>query len=372
MKRISLRNTFALHLTILLPLSAFLSAGTLFAQDNDDLFRRADSLYVAGIELYNNADYLAAAALFEQCDSLNKAGEREEPYYSNNAKNWEGSAFYIARDTVRAMTADATGYMLRPVDQRLTVKSDSLYYMGNNYYEAGDFENAIKYFQMCAELEKEELGEDHYSYANSLSNIGFLHFNLGNIESALDFWEIALDIYTLDNYKNPMINTLLGNIAICSYNNGDYDKAIDYFTRSLDFTKENYGERSEDCLFPLSNLSGCYNRAGNYDMSIECGERTLALAEEIYGAGSHNYAWVLEILANDYYRLDDYEKAIELGTKAMEIQKEVLGDLHPDYAMSLAYLAYYYSHLGNYDKAMELGTEAMEIKKEALGYRHPN
>ena len=334
---------------------------------------QADSLYAAGISAYGQKRYEAAISLFLKCDSLNKASKRPRPYYSSNAATWAGSSYYKMGNELKAKELDDSYYCLVPVDQRLTVQSDSLSYIAEQYIEKEDWKNALKYLEQCAEIEKCILGDNHYYYANTLNYIANLDRALQNYAAAIEVGAQALNIYKQTLGENhPDYATALSILANNYSSLGDYNKAIELGTQALNIRKKALGEHHPSYATSLNNLAGYYSSLGDYNKAIEMGTQELNITKEVLGEHHPDYATALNNLVYYYSSLGDYNKAIELETQALNIIKETLGENHLDYAASLGYLVYFYASIGDYNKAIELGTKALNIFKEALGENHPH
>ncbi len=376
----------------------------LWGQSSQSFFRQADSLYAIGIDSYNQGNYKVAIKFFLFCDSLNKATERPEPYYSENAAQWAGSAFYKLGDTIQAKKLDSLYFRLLPVDGRLTVISDSLAFIAKQYKEKEDWEKALKYMEECAEDAKKTLGEKHYYYANILDLIAFCNKNLGKTNEAILVWTQALYIWTEAGIFNKSIKVVSDNImplslnlaknllgeqspdymkllneAITYYSTlGEYNKTIELETELLNIKKSiliNQDTDNDGLLNELANyffdIGDYYSDQGYHNKAVSIGKVALKIKKKLYKK-YNDYALSLSNLATYYSGLGNNNKSIELEVEALNIRKEVLGEQHPDYASSLNNLAVYYSNIGDYSKSVVLGMKALNIRKEVLGEQHPD
>ena len=335
-------------------------------------FLQADSLYAAGIEAYGQKEYEAAISLFLKCDSLNSASERPEPYCSGNAATWAGSSYYKMGNVQKAKELDNLYYRLAPVDRRLTVKSDSLSHLAMQFAKNEDWHNALMCMEQCAETEKSILGDNHYCYARTLSEIANLHYRAQQYPSAMEYGRHALHIQqqTLGE-SHPDYAYSLYTLANCYAALGDYNKAIELGTQALNIRKRISGENHPDYATALGDLAGYYYYSGDYAQAVEAGTQASKIIKETLGEKHPSYTTSLNNLASYWLYSGDYAQAIEAGTQASKIIKETLGERHPSYASALNNLASYYSSTGDYDKAVELATQALNIRKQTLGEKHP-
>ena len=249
----------------------------------------------------------------------------------------------------------------------------SLSILAGYYSKFGNYLEAIKIETEAMENRKKLLGPEHMDYAASLSNLAFFYSELGNYSEAIRLETEALEIYKkVLGVEHPNYALTLNNLAINYCELGNYFEAIRLETEALEIRKKVLGVNHPDYATSLSNLASCYSESGNYSEAIRLGTEAMEIRKRILGPEHPHYAASLNNIASSYSELGNYSEAIRLGTEAMEIHKKVLGSNHPDYATSLNNLANYYSYLGDYSEAIRLGTEAMEIRKKVLGTDHPD
>ena len=87
--------------------------------------------------------------------------------------------------------------------------------IGNVYYNLGDYNEALEYFNKALEIKKEVLGEKHANIASSYLNIGNLYYKLGDYKKALKYHNKALEIFRSElGESHPYTQAALQNIAI--------------------------------------------------------------------------------------------------------------------------------------------------------------
>lgn len=127
----------------------------------------SDSLFAAGVELYNSGKFAEAIPLFEKCHYIDAADSTMPENRKDYAKMWIASCYFMAGDTANAAITYEY-YDAKPVDRRLTVKSDSLLALGMALYYSEECEKALHYLMSAAEIEAEAVGSDHFWYGNTL------------------------------------------------------------------------------------------------------------------------------------------------------------------------------------------------------------
>ena len=369
---------------ILIGLSFFLPTlhaqeGTMSESERQELLAKSDSLFAAGVDLYNNGKFEEAISLFSQSDQIDKAVLDSISNRRDYSSWWLASCYYQLGDNVRASETHEY-YNYAPVDRRLTVKSDSLSAAGLIAYNNGDIENALTYFEQCAEIGKAIVGEKHVWYLNTLSVIAFSYLKLAVYNSSLSIYSEAIRLGTealnifekVCGKEHPVYATSLGNLANYNYHLGNYQEAIRLGTEAMNIRGKVYGTEHHIYATSLNNLAEYNSSLGNYTEAIRLCAEALNIREKVLGKEHSDYATSLNNLAQYKSNLGNYMEAVRLGTEALNIREKLFGKEHPDYAASLNNLAQYNSYLGNYAEAIRLCTEALNTYEKALGKEHPD
>ena len=330
-----MRKLILLLMLFCLGVNYIASQTILNKKGKEELLAKSDSLFAVGVDLYNAEKYEEAIPIFAESDKIDKAVLDSTSNRRDYSAIWIASCYYQLGDTLKASETHEY-YNYAPVDRRLTVRSDSLAAIGNIALVNGELENALTYFEQCAEIEKSVVGEEHVWYLNSLTAIDILYFNLA---------------------KN-------------NYSLGNYAEAIKLGTKELDICEELYGKEHPDYALSLNNLALYNSSLGNYSEAIRLGVEAMNIRERVYGREHPDYANSLNNLAGYNSYLGNYTEAIKLGAEALNIFEKVYGTEHPDYANSLNNLALYNSYLGNYTEAIRLGTEVLNIYEKVYGKEH--
>ena len=293
----------------------------------------------------------------------------------------------------------------------LLAKSDSLFAVGEDLYNAGKYEDAIRLGTEALNIRENALGKDHPDYALSLISLAYYNSKLGNYSEAVRLGTKALnilekvngtDVYLLNilasynsklgNYaeairlgteamnirekvlgkEHPDYATSLSSLAVYNAYLGNYSEAIRLDTEALNIIEKVYGKEHPYYVLSLNNLANYNSDLGNCQETIRLGTEALNLGEKMYGKEHPDYASSLSVLATYNAYLGDYQEAIRLGTEALNIIEKVYGKEHPYYANMLNNLAGHKAHLGNYSEAINLCTEALNIRESVLGKEHPD
>lgn len=181
---VPLMNTFYARFLMLCLAVLPLFQMSIYAQTLDDnLVRIADELYAEGVRLYTEGKYSEAKLSFERCDAIESENLPDTLTKRSYLPMWIGACHYKMGDEDTA--AALTKYYYAPVDRRLTVKSDSLAIIGTGYLRQQKYAEAQRYYEDCAKIEKELLGELSPWYGNSMFNLLDIYANRLYFESYL-------------------------------------------------------------------------------------------------------------------------------------------------------------------------------------------
>ena len=347
-------------------------AASVFTEPRDSLLAKSDSLFAQGVELYRQGAYQAAIPVFEESDRIDKAELDSTSNRRDYSAMWLASCYYQLGDSVKAQSLHDY-YRFKPIDRRLTVKSDSLSEVGNMHFHNGEYTLALECFRACGEIEKDIVGTEHVWYGSTVRMIANCYCRLGNYAEAIRLGTEVLRIQKKvwgENHADYA--TTLNNLSLYNYYSGYYEEAIWLGTKAMDIRREVLGENHPDYAMSLSSLALYNFYLSNYAEAIRLGTEATLIQKKTLGEDNIDYATSLDNLALYNTALGNYTEAIRLCSEALLIRKKVLGENHPHYATSLSNLAGYKYNVGNYAESIRLETEATRISKEKLGENHPD
>ena len=147
--------------------------------------------------------------------------------------------------------------------------------------------------------------EEKYGMDAKCGIVGEILFKISEYETAVDFYEQALNLAREIGDKQSE-GRWLGNLGNTHYFLGNYQKAIDYYQSALNIAKEIGDKQGEGSW--LGNLGLAYDSLSDHPKAIGYDEQALDLAREI-GDKRAEGAW-LGGLGNSYVYLGDHPKAI--------------------------------------------------------------
>ena len=370
---------------------------------------KSDSLFALGIDLYNAGKYKEAIPLFQDCirlDSILSPYNKRREY----SRMWLASCYAQQGDSAKAMTISE--FYKKPVDRRLTVKSDSLANLGELFYKKAKYEDefkmALDYFRQTLEVERNVLGEQHPWYINSIiqytNKLSDLFIDYGDNALGAEAHQL---ISRIPDNENPLYSKVLSFVSLYNYKKGDYSESIQFGTKAvqrmemdpiIDYSlytgilnnivfcnieKRNfenalsYGtkllktlEKTPEKRNPLfvvkayNNVARTYLEMSNYDEAIQLGDTALDLYDKSPQKDNKLYATLLTLLAECNQKKGNYVKARDFCAEALQF-KELNGKNNASYVAGLNVLASIYVELRDFDKALSLSNEALHILEES-------
>ncbi|MGK3208455.1 BTAD domain-containing putative transcriptional regulator [Amycolatopsis sp. MEPSY49] len=154
--------------------------------------------------------------------------------------------------------------------------------------------------------------------AHALCSRGFALIRLGRPDEALRDLRRALDHSHGDPLVDYAANTNLGFIHD---DRGDRETALAHFTRALDASRLLAGRSTYGIA--LNNLGDCYRKLGRHDDAIAHLRSSIAIAEELKSAGLGGVT--LTSLADLHRAQGDHDDAHDCYTRALELA-QLAGD----------------------------------------------
>ena len=311
----------------------------------------SDKYFARGVQLYEKKNYYEAALAFLECYKLDL---KELP--ENSIRREYGKMWLIACTRYDGPKSICEEYLTDkewsdeyfeypPIDRRKTIESDIFAQKAVEYYSKGNLKAAIRNYLRCAEIEKEQLGDSCWWYANTLLTLGNLYSQNLQYEEAKDEYVNAVQIF--EKYCNDSrgicryLDALLITNNFCSkYNiypdlqNSTHRQYIDaigqatitylflldiqkfekYDSLSIKMSAESYGTTSVEYSNAMNYRSQCWlllslmikdNRMEYLSQHIECLKASLIILAQLED-NAYNEIFIERLcgLYNGYRLLD--------------------------------------------------------------------
>lgn len=365
-------------------------------------FSSAYKEFEKGVDLYNKKQYEKAMEAFYQCDSLMFLAKGEGSNYLGHGNHWIASCLHkMGNDSIARRFSQY--YNLPPIDMRQTVLSDSVLDIAKRLYKNGNMDEALEKYIEASKIEKTNLGNNSYWYANTLSLCASICIEIEEYERAHKFEIEALNI----REKNPGVNHIdyywsldnlfksyvgLGNLEDLTnhgevlikymeehknaigweYNfytqyasliarlmaiRGDTIKAYYYCQKALNEIEtiidipEYYSQSYYDIILAL-------NKIGKDSLEYELCKKMIAYYDKNKDKqlDQDNYSNILTILSNHYYNQGDFITASIYLEKALDKAEDKNSF---NYGIALHYLSMNYCEINRTEEAIELAKRAI-------------
>ncbi|MBX0310519.1 MAG: tetratricopeptide repeat protein [Sulfurihydrogenibium sp.] len=233
--------------------------------------------------------------------------------------------------------------------ERYPDSPDGYLCLGSAYYDVGEFDLAYEFLKKAASLEKEE---DRLAYI--CEKIGFILFKKGDFDSALEYYERALElaerVYAIGIKFDAMVYT-----AYIYYVQGRIDESLDLYKKSLSFCRD-----KEFRFVIFSNIAFLHYMKKEYRKAIKFFEKAIEI-----GIQNGFYRRVLEArldVANVYMDIGDYDTALSYISDVLTDAQKT-GDKYIE-ARARWLLAKFCWRTGNDDFIMGNLEEAYDLFRE--------
>lgn len=285
---------------------------------------KSDQLYAKGIEKYNLKQYEDAISLFSECVSADSI-----IYDANSSRLGYSSMWlaccYFALGDVETAKATSDYYMIKPIDRRLTVKSDSISdLIYPILYENGDGESAIPLIQKVLLLEKEELGEQNAWVGNTYSIYGYAQLLTGDVNEAIESYKQSLSIIGASCGENSKPYAYVLSDMVNAYSStGDYISAYNNASRLLDIYKVQGLNDTTIYYTAIATCGDCLLNQGKYQESIPFLAESIDILSNMNLEKSSDYAITLAGLGRAQLLTGERKKAKETLERSYSLLREI-------------------------------------------------
>jgi tetratricopeptide (TPR) repeat protein len=271
--------------------------------------------------------------------------------------------------------------LLKSASNKESLYRKSVEYYGTAmaFFERGDYDDALEWFNRALMAREEVLGKEHLDTIQIYHGIVATYTLQGDYNTAYKLNCYIMNVYLpILGAKHLRLAPAYNTAGVILYEQGNYGKALEWMRIYLEIWKNKFGEENPEVGSSYSNIGMVYNRQGNYEEAEKYLQKALAILEKALGSEHPKTAFVYTNLAdlslgiweqtsrNDSSRLTE---ALKWARKALAAQEKTLGKEHPETARTYLNigLAHYYSH--DYKKSLEWSKKASAIFKK-LGKEH--
>ena len=245
---------------------------------------------------------------------------------------------------------------------------------GNIFLEELSNDNkALSYFTRAKEIAIQNYSSEHPDVASSLQSIGNVFLFRGNYNEAIKQYNLSLELYrTLMGDSSRYVALSLMNVGIASNSMRKYDIALDYYKKSIEIFENIYKtDNNIDIADVYNNMGVSYENKKEYELALDYYRKALKIRNAIYDYKHQDVATSYCNIAGVYDALGEYKSAIENYQKSIEIFKVARGNNHPDVALAYNNLASTYFNMDDYTNAKIYFELSLQILSRVLPSDHP-
>lgn len=261
--------------------------------------------------------------------------------------------------------------------------SKTNFQIANDYFNKGDYINAVTYYEKNLPDDKSIYGINHIYIGNDYFLIGVCYSKIGEYDKALSNLKNALEIFespkiqsnksiteTKDNAAKFASDTALeiGNVYEAI---GEFKNALTYFKKELSINLKIYGDIHIKTSNAYRDVGYMDFQCGNFNESIQKFTRATEIRQLVAGENSLEFAESLMDLAQVYIATETYTSAFENLQRTEKIYNSLLQPNNISFAYLYQSFADYYRQTANINQSLDYGYKAIAIFDENYGENNP-
>ncbi len=282
----------------------------------------------------------------------------------------EGTGPTVARGADTKLLRDILGRTAKRLDNDLKehpeVVADLRTTLGLVYYDIGDYPAAVESLEQALPVQRERLGTNHLTVAETLNALGLALHKMRKLAAALPRYQEALQIRR--NQLGPEhrdIAECLVNVAMLQSEQGDLRTAESALQSALVMQRHVLDPADALIAASLDNLGGIRSRQGDYGEAASLHRQALEICRSKPNESDHPFvATVLNNLAVALQRQGKRAEAVSYYEEAYALRKKLHGPRHPQVAVVRDNLAFVLRRLGRSPEAEKLYREAYTLACE--------
>ena len=184
-------------------------------------------------------------------------------------------------------------------DVYLNTQPDSAFYYGELMYDLAKQSNNMKYMAIALESQ------------------GVSCVFRGSLSEAISLFEKSLELYKVIN-KPSSLSKIYDFLATTHFQIGNYEISLDFFQKALKIANENGDEVRKCSLY--GNMGNVYQKQGKVSLALEQHFKSLFLAKKLKKVS--NQANAYQNIAGSYILIGKRKKALEYYLKSLNINKK--------------------------------------------------
>ncbi|MGD0529198.1 MAG: serine/threonine-protein kinase [Polyangiaceae bacterium] len=230
-------------------------------------------------------------------------------------------------------------------------------------YREGKFADARAQSEACLALWRPVLGEDAFSIAGPLTDLGNTYYAEADYARAADMYERSVAVLEKTvGPDSPQLGANLNNLGDVAMHVGQFDRSRAALERALALWTAGFGPEHPKVALALNTLGESWRRRGEPEKALPYYARSLAIYEKVLGPDSPETAYPVEGTADALRAMGDLRGALPLYQRALAIREKALGPTHPEVADTLTGLGEVKLATGDTKPARAMLERAMSIR----------
>ncbi|GHV96154.1 hypothetical protein AGMMS50293_24740 [Spirochaetia bacterium] len=212
-----------------------------------------------------------------------------------------------------------------------------------------DQEKALEYHNKALSIRLKIFGEENSNTASSYANIGYIYKDMNDHEKALENFDRAVNIYKkvspkdtkrlIDLYSNIIkiqieiygeihekIATTQSDLGYIYFKSGNIDTALECESKSLKIRQKVFGDEHLLTATSYFNIGAICNSLKQYEKSLENYFKSLEIRKKSYGEEHKDIASSYFNIGIIYKNIGDYKEALDYCQKALIIRKKLFNE----------------------------------------------
>lgn len=259
---------------------------------------------------------------------------------------------YNNKDFVRAIVHDQIGAEKATTQKKYKFAGKFHQHIGLIHFQINDYEKCIEEYLKALESYEKLASKNELAEIKRL--IGDIYLRLDQCDLSFEYLRQSLSLVEVKvGIKRESISLLFQSIGIAHGRCGDLDSALFYFNNALEYAEEPVNPMLSGGI--LNNIGAIYSKKDMNDLSLQY----YLKSEEIFEKDSiiQGVAVSMSNRAYIYQKERKFSKSIELYNKALELFEET---------NSLIYLRDNYLNVSDVYEEIDAFAKALEFKNKYL------
>jgi CHAT domain-containing protein len=335
--------------------------------------QRAEAIFAAGKQLYDDGRYKLAADTLETSTALFEKLNRKIDQVRSANLQAEALSNLGQCDVAATLLQNSLSIIKGQSGDNQAVLADTYYYLSRHAGGcARKFDDAIGLMQKSLAIKRQIYAEGDASFAFDYTFLGYIYNSKGKYDSALIYLDQALNIrkskLPVDDIETS--HTLF-NLAASYEGKSDLRKALNTNLSALKIRSEKLGDSHATVSNSINSIGRIYRKLGNNERALEYYRRALEIRKSTLGANHPNVAGSYYEIGNLYGNISNYHSSVEYiqqGNRILENNSQVSRDVLPTY---YAYAGKMYGLIGQHDNAKAAIQQGVSVAESDLPAGHP-